>query len=64
MKSLTGSPNNYIISYEDFNELMDDYMTVTGQLEFIKSYTDKVDYEISINIGVDSYFLNVSVWKT
>lgn len=53
-----------MIGYDDFDELMSDYMKVSSQMEFIKRYTEKLDYEVGIDIGEKDYVLNITIWKT
>ena len=64
MRLSTDYPKNYMIGYDDFDELMSDYMKVSSQMEFIKRYTEKLDYEVGIDIGEKDYVLNVTIWKT
>lgn len=52
-----------MISYEDFNELMSDYMSVSSQMEFIKQYSGKLDYEVGIDVGEGEYILNITIWN-
>ena len=64
MRLSTDYPKNYMIGYDDFDELMSDYMKVSSQMEFIKRYTEKLDYEVGIDVGEKDYVLNVTIWKT
>ena len=63
MKLPTDFPKNYLIGYEDLDEMYNDYVTITNQMEFLKQYNGDVNYDVSISIGEFDYVLNVTIWK-
>lgn len=63
MKLPTDIPKNYLIDYDNLEDLMADYITMGNQMEFIKQYYGTLDYDIGIGIGDFNYTLKITVWK-
>jgi len=63
LKLPTDYPRNYLIGYEDFEEMFNDYLHINKQMEVVKEYNDDLDYDISMSIGDMEYILNITLWK-
>ena len=63
MKLPTDYPRNYLIGYDDFEEMFRDYLTISDQMEFIKQYNGEIDYNISISAGDGDFIMNITLWK-
>jgi len=60
---LTDYPKHYMIGYEEFDELMSDYYTISNQLDFLQDYNEDIKYDLSLCIGGGDYMLKITIWK-
>jgi hypothetical protein len=52
-----------MIGYEEFDELMSDYYTISNQLDFLQDYNEDIKYDLSLCIGGGDYMLKITIWK-